>query len=75
MNETDTTERRLVDLESRSAFQEETVRELNDALVRQQERIDRLEASLNVVVEQLRQGGGQDEGQTNAPENERPPHY
>ena len=75
MNETDTTERRLVDLESRSAFQEETVRELNDALVRQQERIDRLEASLNVAVEQLRQGGGQDESQTNAPENERPPHY
>ena len=75
MNEIDTTERRLVDLESRSAFQEETVRELNDALVRQQERIDRLEASLNVVVEQLRQGGVQDEGQTNAPENERPPHY
>ena len=74
MNETDTTERRLVDLESRSAFQEETVRELNDALVRQQERIDRLEASLNVVVEQLRQGG-EDDRQSGAPEDERPPHY
>lgn len=74
MDEREGTERRLVDLESRSAFQEETVRELNDALVRQQERIDRLEASLNVVVEQLQQGGEGDR-QSAAPEDERPPHY
>lgn len=75
MNEADTTERRLIDLESRSAFQEETVANLSDALVRQQERIDRLEASLNVVVEQLRQGGGNDGRPSETPEDERPPHY
>lgn len=74
VDEGNTTERRLIDLESRSAFQEETVRELNEALVRQQERIDRLEASLNVVVEQLRHGG-EDDRPSKAPDDERPPHY
>ena len=69
----DTNERRLIDLESRFSFQEEAIRELSDALVRQQQRIDRLEASLNVVVEQLQRGDAGDETQT--PENERPPHY
>ena len=69
-----TDEHRLIDLESRFAFQEETIRELSDALVRQQQRIDRLEASLNVVVEQLQRGdAGDDTPQT--PEDERPPHY
>ena len=75
MDGSEATERRLIDLESRSAFQEETLRQLNDALVRQQERIDRLEASLSVVVEQLRQGGGEGDSHSGSPEDERPPHY
>ena len=70
----DTDERRLIDLESRFSFQEETIRELSDALVRQQQRIDRLEASLNVVVEQLRRGDASDDA-PQMPEDERPPHY
>ena len=69
----DTNEHRLIDLESRFSFQEETIRELSDALVRQQQRIDRLEASLNVVAEQLQHGDAGDE--TPTPEDERPPHY
>ena len=70
----DTNEHRLIDLESRFSFQEETIRELSDALVRQQQRIDRLEASLNVMAEQLQRGdAGDDARQT--PADERPPHY
>lgn len=70
----DTNERRLTDLESRFSFQEEAIRELSDALVRQQQRIDRLEASLNVVVEQLQRGDERDDAPP-TPESERPPHY
>ena len=70
----DTNEHRLIDLESRFSFQEETIRELSDALVRQQQRLDRLEASLNVVVEQLQRGDAGDDA-PQKPEDERPPHY
>ena len=70
----DTNERRLIDLESRFAFQEEAIRELNDALVRQQQRIDRLEASLGVVVEQLQRGDAGEEAPPTL-DDERPPHY
>ncbi|MDE0692429.1 MAG: SlyX family protein [Gammaproteobacteria bacterium] len=69
----DGNEHRLIDLESRFSFQEDTIRELGDALVRQQQRIDRLEASLKVVVEQLRRGDAGDD--TPKPKDERPPHY
>ena len=70
----DTNEHRLTDLESRFSFQEETIRELGEALVRQQQRIDRLEASLKVVVEQLQRGDAGDDAMP-MPEDERPPHY
>lgn len=70
----DDTEHRLIDLESRFSFQEETIRELSEALVRQQQRIDRLEASLKVVAEQVqRVDAGDDAPQM--PKDERPPHY
>ena len=70
----DTDKQRLIDLESRFLFQEETIRELGDALVRQQQRIDLLEASLKVVVEQLQRGDAGDDAKQR-PEDERPPHY
>ncbi len=70
----DTNKQRLIDLESRFLFQEETIRELGDALVGQQQRIDLLEASLKVVVEQLQRGDAGDDA-TQRPEDERPPHY
>jgi len=70
----DDTEHRLIDLESRFSFQEETIRELSEALVRQQQRIDRLEASLNVVAEQVQRGQTDDDA-PHTPKDERPPHY
>lgn len=70
----DDTEHRLIELESRFSFQEETIRELSQALVRQQQRIDRLEASLNVVAEQMQQGDAGDDV-PHTPKDERPPHY
>lgn len=61
---------RLDDLESRFAFQEETIRQLNDALVAQQARIDELETTVRQVMEQIRRGEGDE-----PPAHQPPPHY
>lgn len=58
-------------LETKLAFQEDTVAQLSDALVAQQMRIDRLEARIDMLTEQLR-GGGDDEDASPEPP---PPHY
>jgi SlyX protein len=66
-----TPEARLEDLETRVAFQEDTIQQLNDALVRQQHRIDQLEASLRMLVEQLQTVEERDDLLEEPP----PPHY
>lgn len=45
---------RLVDLEARLAFQERTLQELNDVVVRQQRDIDRLTKELETLRTQMR---------------------
>ena len=64
---------RLTELESRIAFQDDTIQKLNDVVVSQQEQIDKLESDLKILVEQVR---------TLTPENiaseseeTPPPHY
>jgi len=62
---------RLEMLETKVAFQEDTIQQLNDALVRQQARIDQLQGMLMMLADQLQ--SGQDEGtQMIEPP---PPHY
>ncbi|MFM7120587.1 MAG: SlyX family protein, partial [Gammaproteobacteria bacterium] len=46
-------EERLVALEMRAAFQDDTVQQLNDALVAQQVRMDQLELRLQALTRQL----------------------
>lgn len=68
----------LEDLQSRLAFQEQTLADLNDVVARQTEQIDRLEQQLRALagkyrdlrdaVEQSPEGDG-------ASVEERPPHY
>lgn len=65
-------EQRIVDVEARLAFQDDTIQTLNDVLVAQQRTVDRLQAQLEVLARrqndmQNRMGGEDDE----AP----PPHY
>lgn len=63
-------EARLETLESRLAFQEDTIQQLNDALVGQQTRIDRLEALLMLMAQRFGS-----EAAAPGPVDEPPPHY
>lgn len=65
---------RLIDIETKLAFQEDTVQALNDVVCRQQKQIDQLEAQVRRLAERLKQLA---EAQTPAspPLDEKPPHY
>lgn len=67
-------EERLVEIETRIAFQEQTIKEMSDVIYKQQQEIDRLYSTCaalekqNIKFEELSQG-------IDAPANEKPPHY
>lgn len=63
---------RIDTLESRLAFQDDTLQQLNDALVAQQSRIDSLEAEVRRLVEET--STGLTDAQISPPD-EPPPHY
>lgn len=65
-------EQRIADLETRLAFQDDTIQTLNDVLVAQQAAIDRLQAQLKILArrqEDMQSGIGVEGDE--AP----PPHY
>ncbi len=64
---------RIAELESRLAHQEHTIGQLNDVVVEQQRQLDKLEASMNRLVERLQ--SGDDPGAEGNPLDELPPHY
>ena len=69
-----TLEARVMDLESRLAFQDDTIQALNDVLVMQQNAVDRLQMQMQMAALLKRQEemGGQFESfEEEAP----PPHY
>jgi len=66
-------EDRIIDIETRLAFQDGSLQELNQALCRQQQRIEQLEETCRLLLGRMRElsdslteGGATDE---------RPPHY
>jgi len=66
-------EERVIDIETRLAFQDGSLQELNQALCRQQQRIEQLEETCRVLLgrmQDLSDSLGK-EGAT----DERPPHY
>lgn len=74
MSDSDT----LEDLQSRLAFQEQTLTDLNDVVARQAEQIDRLEQQLRALAgkyRDLRDAVEQSPGEEGSPADERPPHY
>ena len=65
-------EQRITDLESRLAFQDDTIQTLNDVLVTQQRVLDRLQLQLAALARRQEEIGGQ----LDAVEDELPPpHY
>lgn len=69
---TQQTEQRLIDLETRIAFQEDTIQALSDEIYRQQKELERLQQLSSLMLQRL-----QDvyEGGSNGPVDEKPPHY
>ena len=63
---------RIDTLETRLAFQDDTIQQLNDALIAQQVRIDLLETEMRQLIDEFR--GGMTEAQI-GPVDELPPHY
>ncbi len=67
------TDKRITELETRLAYQEHTLQELNDVIYKQQQQIDKVEIMCQHLMDRIQtlsdtDGGGQ-------PANERPPHY
>ena len=64
-------EERIVELESRQAFQDDTIQALNDALVEQQKLIERLQLQMQALAKRQEEVSPFGVGQDEAP----PPHY
>ena len=67
------TEQRFVDIETKLAHQEHLVLELNDVITKQQEKIMRLEALCDSIIERVRSLG--ESAPSGSDEHEVPPHY
>ncbi|WBS02845.1 SlyX family protein [Pseudoduganella sp. SL102] len=70
MNPQEEQEARFVDIEIKLAHQEDLVESLNARVYEQQKQIDQLEAMVARLIEHMRT-----RDTTQAPVNERPPHY
>ena len=65
---------RLIEIETKLAFQEDTIQALNEVVCRQQQQIEQLVATLALLIDRYQQLSGE---QTvgNKPVDEKPPHY
>jgi SlyX protein len=67
-------EERLVEIETKIAFQEQTIEDLNDVLYEQQQEIERLGSICDALVKRIKELSEFTPG-IDAPANEKPPHY
>ena len=67
-------DKRIIELESRLAFMDEMVEQLNDAVIHQQQQIERLEVISRTLAERLRGLSETPDSEQN-PADEVPPHY
>jgi SlyX protein len=67
-------EERLVDIETKIAFQEQTIKDLNDVVYEQQKDIEKLGAIVESLLQQDKELTKLSR-QIDAPANEKPPHY
>ena len=67
-------EKRLVDIETKIAFQEKTIEDLNEVLYEQQQEIDRLKSICDTLVKRVKELS-EFSPKINVATNEKPPHY
>ena len=67
-------EERLVTIETKIAFQDHTIKELNEVVCEQQKEIEKLESICSVLVKRVKELSEFTLG-IDAPANEKPPHY
>jgi SlyX protein len=67
-------EERLVGIETKIAFQEQTIKELSDVLYEQQQEIERLGSICDALVKRVKELSEFIPG-IDAPANDKPPHY
>ena len=65
--------RKIVDLETKSSYQEAALLDMSKAALERDARIERLEASIRLLRDKIQELSG--EGRPPLPANERPPHY
>jgi len=65
----------LIELQSKLSFQDQTLHELNSALVSQQQQIDRLQLQIKLLEDKLSEFEGQAAPLTGDGQHEKPPHY
>ena len=67
-------EAQIIELQTKLAYQEDLVQSLNDLVIEQQNRIDKLEAICRQLIEQYKRTEAQ-QGDNQPAEHEIPPHY
>ena len=67
-------EDRLIDIETKIAYQEKTIKDLNDVVCEQQQEIERLASLCETLVKRVGELSEFTLG-IDAPANEKPPHY
>lgn len=66
-------EERIVNIETKIAYQEDTIMQLNKVVCEQQKQIDQLEATCKLLIDRMRELSAAED--TGKPEIEIPPHY
>jgi len=66
-------DKRINELETKIAYQEHTIQELNDVIYEQQQQIDRIEIMCKHLMDRIQTLS--DTGASDQPANDRPPHY
>ncbi len=67
-------EERLIKIEMKIEFQEQTIKALNDVIYEQQKELERLSSICDVLAKQGREFS-EFNSRIDAPANEKPPHY
>ena len=63
---------KIIDIETRLAYQDDTIQQLNDVIYRQQQQIDKLEKTMQLLLERLQELMAGSAGEVI---DEKPPHY